>query len=170
MMARRGEGGTLGRAVAILFWLGVAWALWSGRTEPLLVGFGIASCAAVLWLSLRMSLVDPESEPFHLGLRPLVYVPWLLWEIARANVQVARVILAPDLPIRPQLLRVRATQKSELGNAIFANSITLTPGTVSLDVRGGVILVHALTDESAAGLRSGDMDRRVSWLERGNDS
>jgi multicomponent Na+:H+ antiporter subunit E len=89
----------------------------------------------------------------------------LLLEIAKANLHVARVILTPSLPIQPRVIRIRATQRSELGNTIFANSITLTPGTVALDVRGGSILVHALTDQAAAGLVDGVMDSRVSRVE-----
>ena len=77
----------------------------------------------------------------------------------------ARVILSPGLPVRPQLIRVQATQNTDVGRAIFANSITLTPGTVSLDVRDGTILVHALDDSTAAGLSDGEMDRRVTVLE-----
>ncbi len=162
-----GSGGNLARAAALSFWLALTWLLWSWRLDVQLLGFGLLSCALVLWLSLRMRVVDPESEPYHLGYRPLLYVPWLLWQIARANLHVARVILTPGLPIRPRLMRVRTSQQSDLGRAIYANSITLTPGTVSLDVRGGTILVHALTDQSAAGLRTGEMDRRVTWLEGG---
>jgi multicomponent Na+:H+ antiporter subunit E len=112
-----------------------------------------------------MNVIDEESEPYELGLRPLFYVPWLLWEIAKANLHVARVILTPSLPVHPRLLRIRATQKSNLGRVILANSITLTPGTVTLDVRDGTLLVHALTPKSADGLLSGDMDRRVTQLE-----
>ena len=161
----QGSGGNGRRALALSFWLGTAWLLWSGRTDPLLLGLGVLSCAFVLWLSLRMGVVDPESEPYELGARPLLYVPWLLFEIARANLHVARVILQPSLPIEPRLLRLRTSQHSDLGNAIYANSITLTPGTVTLDVRERGILVHALTRQSAEGLESGEMDRRVSWLE-----
>jgi multicomponent Na+:H+ antiporter subunit E len=153
------------RTLGILLWLGLAWLLWSGHLEPLLLGYGAASCALVLWLSLRMRLIDPESVPHHLLGGMVLYIPWLLLEIAKANLHVARVILTPSLPIRPRVIRVRATQQSELGNAIFANSITLTPGTVALDVRGGSILVHALTDRAAAGLADGVMDSRVSRLE-----
>jgi multicomponent Na+:H+ antiporter subunit E len=155
----------MGRVLGILLWLGLAWLLWSGHLEPLLLGYGAASCALVLWLSLRMRLIDPESVPHHLLGGMVLYIPWLLLEIAKANLHVARVILTPSLPIRPRVIRVRATQQSELGNAIFANSITLTPGTVALDVRGGSILVHALTDRAAAGLADGVMDSRVSRLE-----
>jgi multicomponent Na+:H+ antiporter subunit E len=157
------------RVLGILFWLVLAWLLWSGHLEPLILGYGVASCALVLWLALRMRLIDRESVPRHLLVGMLLYIPWLLYEIAKANLHVARVILTPSLPIRPRVMRVRATQRSELGNVIFANSITLTPGTVSLDVRDGSILVHALTDESAAGLADGSMDARVTRLEGGED-
>ena len=156
----------MGQAVAILGWLGVAWFLWSGHTDPLLLGLGAVSCGFVLWLSLRLKVVDRETEPFYLGYRPLLYVPWLLWEIAKANLQVAAVIWNPRLPIHPSLFRVPATQHTELGQVIYANSITLTPGTVALDVRDGHILVHALTLASARGILTGDMDRRVTRLER----
>jgi multicomponent Na+:H+ antiporter subunit E len=155
----------MSRVLGILLWLGLAWLLWSGHLEPLLLAYGVASCALVLWLALRMRLIDPESVPHHLLGGFLLYVPWLLLEIAKANLHVARVILTPSLPIQPRVIRVRATQGSELGNVIFANSITLTPGTVSLDVRGGSILVHALTDQAATGLVDGGMDARVSRLE-----
>jgi multicomponent Na+:H+ antiporter subunit E len=155
----------MSRVLGILLWLGLAWLLWSGHLEPLLLGYGAASCALVLWLALRMRLIDRESVPHHLLGGMLLYIPWLLLQIAKANLHVARVILTPSLPIRPRVIRVRATQQSELGNTIFANSITLTPGTVALDVRGGSILVHALTDQAAAGLTDGVMDSRVSRVE-----
>ena len=159
----------MSRVLGILLWLGLAWLVWSGHLEPLMLGYGVASCALVLWLSLRMKLIDPESVPHHLLGGMLLYIPWLLLEIAKANLHVARVILTPSLPIQPRVIRVRATQRSELGNTIFANSITLTPGTVALDVRGGSILVHALTDQSAAGLTDGVMDSRVSRIEGAGD-
>ena len=79
--------------------------------------------------------------------------------------QVASVILNPRLAIRPRLVRVKGSQKTELGQVIYANSITLTPGTITLDVRDGEFLVHALTEEAAAGVESGNMDRRVTALE-----
>ena len=153
------------RATLLTAWLFFTWFLWSGHTEPLLLAFGVFSVGIVTLLAFRMNVIDEESEPYELGLRPLLYVPWLLWEIAKANLHVARVILTPSLPVHPRLLRIRATQKSNLGRVILANSITLTPGTVTLDVRDGTLLVHALTPKSADGLLSGDMDRRVTWLE-----
>ena len=83
------------------------------------------------------------------------------------NVHVARVIWSPQMPLRRRLFSVPTSQASELGNAIYANSITLTPGTIALDVRSDTILVHALTKDSQEGLETGDMDRRVTRLEGG---
>ncbi len=146
-------------------WLALTWLLWSGHTEPLLLAFGALSVAIAILFALRMDVIDEESEPYHLGLRPLLYIPWLLWEIAKANLHVARVILTPSLPIQPRLLRIRARQETDLGRVIFANSITLTPGTVTLDVRDQTLLVHALTRHSAEGLLNGEMNDRAAWLE-----
>ena len=77
-------------------------------------------------------------------------------------------ILSPSLPIRPRILQVEASQETDIARVIYANSITLTPGTVTLDVRDGKLLVHALTTDSAEGLLSGEMDRKVSALEGKN--
>ena len=98
-------------------------------------------------------------------MRWIGYGPWLLWEIAKANWDVARIILKPSLPIKPRLMRIRASQKTDLAKVIYANSITLTPGTITLDVRDDKFLVHALSDEAAADLDTGEMDRRVSAME-----
>ena len=65
----------------------------------------------------------------------------------------------------PRLIVVECTQRSDLGRVVFANSITLTPGTLTLDVRDGRVLVHALTAETAEGLQTGEMDRKVTALE-----
>lgn len=142
------------------------WLLWSGHYTPLLISFGAVSCMLVVLLSHRMNIIDEEGVPVHLGLRPFYdYAPWLLKEIVLANIDVARRILDPGLPIRPTIVWVRASQKGDLGRVIYANSITLTPGTVSIDMVGDQIAVHALSYEGAAEDMAGDMDRRVSNLE-----
>ena len=82
-----------------------------------------------------------------------------------ANIDVSRRILDPKLPIRPNFIRVKASQQGDLGRVIYANSITLTPGTVSVDMEADEITVHALSYEGAAEDMSGEMDRRVSALE-----
>ena len=145
--------------------MAAVWLLWSGHYTALLVGLGLCSCVLVAAVSARMGIADREGHPVHLLGRSILYWPWLLWSIARANVAVARCILHPRLPISPTLVQVRAGQKSALGRVVYANSITLTPGTVSLDVNGDLISVHALTRASAEDLLGGAMDRRVSAME-----
>lgn len=144
------------------------WLLWSGHytiERTLVLVLGIVSCLAVVGIVRRMGIVDSEGHPIHLAGRAIVYVPWLLLAILRSNVDVALRILNPRLPVSPTLIRTRATQKTALGKVIYANSITLTPGTVSIDVENDFILVHALSRESAEELADGGMDRRVTALE-----
>ncbi len=149
--------------------LGVAlfglWLVLSGHFEPLLLGLGLASTILVLVIVHRMEVVDHEGHPVHLTWRAVIYTPWLIWEIIKANIDVARVILHPRLPISPCLIRVTAGQKTELGQVIYADSITLTPGTVTVDMAAGELQVHALTRAAAEGLETGDMDRRVCAME-----
>ncbi len=142
------------------------WLLNSGHYTPLMIGFGVGSCLFVVFLSLRMGIVDDEAVPVHLIPRAVVYAPWLVKEIFKANVDVARRVLAPGRPrISPRIIEAGTTQHSDLGRVIYANSITLTPGTISIRVHGPYITVHAIADEVAEGLLEGDMDRRVTKLE-----
>ena len=139
------------------------WLLLSGFFDSLLLlGLGVLSCVIVVLIANRMDVIDHEGVPIHLGWRILTYWLWFTVEIVKANLDVARRILDPKLPIYPVLVRVKASQASELGQVIYANSITLTPGTVSILVEDGEILVHAIAKELAEDLESGEMDRRVT--------
>tara|TARA_B100001167_G_C16630532_1_gene239295 strand:- start:35 stop:508 length:474 start_codon:yes stop_codon:yes gene_type:complete len=153
------------RSISLSLILFGTWLLWSGHFEPILLGFGVFSCVFVTFLNKKMERYEGVSHENRLGLRWIGYGPWLLWEIAKANWDVARIILKPSLPIKPRLMRIRASQKTDLAKVIYANSITLTPGTITLDVRDDKFLVHALSDEAAADLDTGEMDRRVSAME-----
>ena len=153
------------RDLVLFLLLAAIWQLWSGHTETLILVFGLLSCLIVTLMARRMDRTDGSFVDWMLAARSLLYVPWLLLEIVKSNLQVAGVILNPRLAIRPRLVRVKGSQKTELGQVIYANSITLTPGTITLDVRDGEFLVHALTEEAAAGVESGNMDRRVTALE-----
>ncbi len=143
----------------------VFWLLLSGYFTAFLMTAGAASAIAVVLLARRMDIVDHEGHPIHLGLRLFTYWPWLVVEIVKSAWDVSKIILDPRLPISPTLIRVKTSQKTEVGVVVYANSITLTPGTISVDVGHGEILVHALTREGAAGLQSGKMDKRVTVFE-----
>jgi multicomponent Na+:H+ antiporter subunit E len=155
------------RALFLFVVLFVVWLLLSGHYTPMLMTYGALCCAGIVLLVRHLGILDSESLPIHLGIRPFLYAPWLAKEVVLSNISVARVILDPKLPIHPRILRVEASQKTAIGQVIYANSITLTPGTITLDVRDGQLLVHALTNDSAEGLISGEMDRRCTRLEGG---
>ena len=89
----------------------------------------------------------------------------MLVEIIKSNLDVTKRILSPTMPISPTLIRIPASQQTMVGQVTYANSITLTPGTISIDVDDGMIEVHALTRETAETLRTGEMDRRITAME-----
>ena len=151
--------------LSLFILLAAIWLLLSGYYTALLLSLGALSCALVAALCRRMGVIDPEGHPNHLFLGLLLYIPWLLWEICKSNIDIAWRILDPKLPIAPRVIRIKTSQKTHLGQVIYANSITLTPGTVSVEVEQGEITVHALTGETAAALLEGSMDRRVTRLE-----
>jgi multicomponent Na+:H+ antiporter subunit E len=141
------------------------WLLLSGHYTPLLIGFGVASVAGVVWLCWLMDIVDDEAVPVRLLPRAVRYIPWITWQVVLANFDVARRILGLGASISPRVFDAPTTQKTDLGRVLYANSITLTPGTVSIRVHGDAITVHAIADEVADGLLEGEMDRRVTWFE-----
>lgn len=149
--------------------LAAVWLLWSGNLAPLLLRFGFISVLLVMWISYRMDRISGVPRVYKLGLRPLLYAPWLIKEIIISNLQIARIILSPKPAISPAMVRVRASQTTDLGKVVYANSITFTPGTITVDLRGDMILVHALTDEMAENLKTGEMNRRVARLEGDTD-
>lgn len=153
-------------AVAALFFA-AAWLVWSGHFTPLLLFFGAASVAAVLVLGKRIGLFEVESYMFHLAPRLPGYWLWLLKEVVKSNLEVAKIVLNPRLPISPTVISVDATRLPAISQVLLANSITLTPGTLSIDVDRGIIEVHCLTQEMARDLKGGEMQRRVARVAEG---
>jgi multicomponent Na+:H+ antiporter subunit E len=148
---------------ALLF---VLWLLLSGHWDnPLLIGFGVISTALCVWLAMRMDVADHEGVPLRMGLRTPMYWPWLTVQILKSNIDVTWRILHPRLPISPTTVRIPIPHRTPLGRAVYANSITLTPGTVAMTIDGDTMLVHALTEENARVLEEGEMSRRVTAFE-----
>ena len=146
-------------AALFVFWLAL-----SGHYTMFLVSLGAGSAVLCGYLAVRLHIVD-ETFAFHLLPRALLYWPWLVWEIVKSAWSVSRMVLDPRLPISPTMLRVKAGQKTQVGIATYANSITLTPGTLTVGVDGDGLLVHALDAGSADGLEAGTMNARVSRFE-----
>lgn len=142
------------------FWLAL-----SGHYTVMLVSAGALSALACLYAAIRMRIVDAESHPIEFVPGALTYFPWLMVEIAKSAWAVTKIILHPRLPISPTMTVVKASQKTTVGRATYANSITLTPGTITVGVSGNRLTIHALVKEGASDLEAGGMDRRVSQFE-----
>ncbi|MDA1192097.1 MAG: Na+/H+ antiporter subunit E [Candidatus Poribacteria bacterium] len=163
----------MARRVSLLIALFAFWAMLSGQLDITVFGqafltvCGVISCLFVVWIASRMGIIDMEGHPVHLALRAIAYVPWLFWQIVLSNFDVAMRVWHPSRPIAPRIIRVPNTTRSDLATVIYANSITLTPGTVTIGVDSATneLIVHALTKETADAVLTGDMERRVKRLE-----
>ncbi len=146
--------------VVLLFLL---WLSLSGHFEPLLLGFGVASVALTVFLSRRMNIIDHESYPLHLSLKFPGFFLYLFREIVKANIDVVtRVLRWRGASVSPQVIEIPQLQKSDLGAVIYANSITLTPGTVTLRLSKDSLTVHALSKEAARELATNAMSKEIS--------
>lgn len=141
-----------------LFWL-----FMSGHFEPLLLGLGAASVALTVILARRMNVIDHESYPLHLSLKLPGYFLYLFKKIVKANLVVITHILRwRSTSISPQMIEIPQPQESDLGAVIYANSITLTPGTVTVKLTKDRLAVHALSKDTAAELVTGDLSKEIS--------
>ena len=141
------------------------WLVLSGIWEPFLMISGAVASLFVVVIAHRMDVVDGEGHPVQLTWRALTYYPWLFWQIARSNARVMRLVLSPRSAISPRADWIPANQKTAVGLVTFANSITLTPGTVALSVLEDRIHVHALESSGIDDLKAGEMNRRVCQME-----
>jgi multicomponent Na+:H+ antiporter subunit E len=137
------------------------WFILSGHTELWLLLLGLASTGLTIFLSNRMNIMDREGHPFHLTMRLLRYFLFLGKEIVVANLGVVKKILMPGRTINPRIIQVPDNKKTDLGRVIYANSITLTPGTVTMELTENEIKVHALSNSSADKLQSGLMANKA---------
>lgn len=159
----------MGRTIILILALAGLWLLLSGYFDkPLLLIFGALSVLLATWLAHRAKILDDDSVPLSLFPGVVGYWLWLGGEICKANVMVIRQALAVEPKLSPKFFEVPNPPKSSVGIATFANSITLTPGTVSINLSEDRILVHALTEELAdvEGIRA--MGERVAKIEGGN--
>jgi len=160
------------RLVLISMTLFAYWLLLSGHYTLWLMGSGAVLSVLVVAFCLFKGITDEEGFPIEKLPRALLYWPWLGWRIVLSALNVTRLILHPRLPISPTMVKVATLQKSAVGLTIYANSITLTPGTISVEVseRGKAIWVHAITRENAEGFADDEMNRRVAWVDGAEES
>ena len=143
------------------------WLALSGHYEWWLVAFGAVLSVLVVAFCFGKGILDREGAPFGLVGRGLVYWPWLLWQILLSGLRVSRLILDPKLPISPTLVKVDGKQRTAVGLVTYANSITLTPGTISIEAseKARCIWVHAIEKSGAEGFADDPMNERVAWFE-----
>jgi multicomponent Na+:H+ antiporter subunit E len=149
--------------------LSVIWLLLSGKFEPIYLFWGAISVAFVMWMSNRLhSIPLAENEPCGstriIIPRLILYILWLLWQIVKSGVYVAYLVLHPRMPIEPMIVRFTSRQPNVLARVTLGNSITLTPGTLTLNIEGSHFTVHALTRDTEEDLVSGVMETRVAKL------
>ncbi|WP_116367826.1 Na+/H+ antiporter subunit E [Parahaliea mediterranea] len=153
---------TLGMAGALaLFWI-----INSGHYSPLLLALGAVSVLLVTWIALRMDVVDKESTPLHLLGRIGPYFLWLGGQIIASNLDLVQRVWRREPRYQPQVARLPLPQRSDICRVVYANSINLTPGTLTVELKPDHLLVHALSEEGIAALEAGEMSRRVSELDR----
>lgn len=149
------------RRFSVFLILLVFWLVFSGHFDPFHIGLGILCSALVAIFSYDLMFPDPPRGRTMLKTwRFCVYVPWLLREVVKANLHVLYLLLRPRL-IRPQVVRFRPALDQELSKLLLGNSITLTPGTITMDIDDDEFHIHALSNQAATALRTGDMERRV---------
>ena len=139
------------------------WLILSGHYDPFHIGAGVVCAGLVTLLSSDLFTFGTGARSsFRIG-RFALYVPWLLWEILQASLYVTWLVVRPS-GIRSRVIRFRTHLRNEVAKVVLGNSITLTPGTVTVDIEGDLFTVHALSDTAAESLLDGDMERRVAWV------
>lgn len=158
-------------AILMFIDLMILWLALSGLFKTMLIGLGVVSCALAVYIFVRMDREDGEA--FAVGLKPihlLGYLIWLLKEIALSTLTVTKAIFGDNKNISQKLFSIGASHKTDMGQVVFANSITLTPGTITVEVDEGYFLVHALCYSEAEEQGLCDMGNRVKQLEYGSKS
>jgi len=150
--------------------LAILWLLLSGHYNAMLLTLGALSCVFVAWLSERFGLFSDNFSTLKFNLKLPLFLPWFFVEIIKSNLDVCWRILHPKLPIDPKFVRVDAAKHSDMGRSVYANCITLTPGTYSLDIDAESIEVHSLTTQLADDLQTGAMSKRLIALDNDNHS
>ncbi len=151
--------------ITLFLSLAIFWLLSSDQYSTLILSLGLLSIVLVFFIARRMDVVDHEYHALHFSFKFPGYFFWFIKELILSNIAVVKCIWLGNNSISPTLTTLKATQKTEVGKVIYANCITMTPGTVTIELVGDQLLVHALQKETVAELNAGEMDRRITQLE-----
>jgi multicomponent Na+:H+ antiporter subunit E len=151
--------GMLGKLSYNTLFFYVLWLLLSQSYNAFHMTLGLLVSFTVALLSTERGKLHVEKARWS---RMLAYVPWLLWRILQSGLHLSYLILHPRLPIDPKLISYQTRLKDEVGVVLLGNSITLTPGTITVEVNSHKLLVHAMDDASADDLTSLRMEQRIA--------
>ena len=151
------------KSLILFFILLALWLLMSGKYSILIISLGIFSCVFCVYVAKRGKLIDDEGLPIFFMPRLLNYLIWLFKEILKSNLSTAKVII--NGKVEPETFTVKTSQVTDVAKVTYANSITLTPGTVTTKIQKGVFEVHALNSDFGNDVRTNEMDKKVTWLE-----
>ena len=155
------------KKIVTLIFLALLWLLMSGLYKTLILSFGVVSVILVLFFTKRMTENDGYELKFHFSIfKTLKYFGWLFIEVVKSNWEVSKILFSKNIEVNQKFVETPASQKSDLAKVLFANSITLTPGTVTVETEDHSFIVHALnvTESSMAELKH--MDEKVTLIER----
>ncbi|MBF0234794.1 MAG: Na+/H+ antiporter subunit E [Desulfamplus sp.] len=149
------------------FILFIFWVIFSGKFDSFHLSLGVISCLLVIWITSDLLLVTPDmAKFFRLFMGFTLYIPWLIWQIVLSSIHMIPIIFSPDIgkKINPRIISIKSRVRDQVGLVTFANSITLTPGTITVAANiHGDMAIHAIDDECAASL-PGDMGEKVAKL------
>jgi len=142
------------------------WVIWSGMFDAFHLALGVISCIIVTYTTHDILFAREKFSYKQIieAWRFIKYIPWLLWQIILSNIHVAGLVLSPKMPIEPHMIRVKTRLKKDISVVTYANSITLTPGTITADITDGEFYIHCISKKVADDLFTGEMENRVAHI------
>lgn len=161
--------------ISIFLLLFGIWIVFSGQFDAFHLALGLISTALVTAISSNFFFAD-RSRGIRARIREIIRLPWylcwMLYQILLSNLHILKLALSPgDLPeVEPRLVRIKTELKTDFAKWFLANSITLTPGTITIDIEGDELLIHSISEATTTGVKDDAMQRKIaSIFERGND-
>lgn len=142
--------------------LALFWLFLSGFLKPLLLGFGVVSVALVMLILHRMNRIDAQPQQLPASISNVRYTFWLLGQIVLSSLEVAKLVWGNSKNLSPAIAKLPVKDIPNKSRVLYANSITLTPGTLSVDIDEQHVTVHALNERSIKSLQTGEMARKVA--------
>ncbi len=154
------------RYIATFIILFLNWIIWSGLFDAFHLSLGVISCLIVTFMSHDLLFKRKEFRAGDITeiFRFIMYIPWLIYQIVLSNIHVTKIVLKPDMPINPEVVSYKLKLKKDISIATFANSITLTPGTITAEIVDGEFLVHCIDKKVADDLYTGEMENRIAHV------